>query len=46
MHLNPLNGVLLGIKHIVNIKLLLRGIFIKDFSKDIVLELAQLLHNR
>ena len=34
----------MGVQHVLRFKLLLLGIFVKDIIKDVVLELAKLLH--
>jgi hypothetical protein len=40
MCLDPLDGVLMGVQHVLRFKLLLLGIFVEDIPKDVVLELA------
>ena len=44
--LDPLDGLLVGVQHELRLKLFLLGIFVKDFCKDMVLELAELLNSR
>jgi hypothetical protein len=42
MRLDPLDGVLMGVQHVFRFKLLLLCIFMKELTKDVVLELAEL----
>ena len=44
MWFDPLYGVVMGVQHVLRLKLLLLGIFVEDVAKDAVLELAELLH--
>ena len=45
MWFDPLDGVLLGVQHVLRFKLLQLGIFVEDVTKDVVLELTELLHD-
>jgi hypothetical protein len=44
MRFDPLDGVLMGVQHVLRFKLFLLSIFVEDVTKYVVLELAELLH--